>query len=478
MGMNMIKCADCSDEKPPESYPKRSGRETRRGICRNCLRARRRLKAAAVKAEAPPGSPAAAERDGGAQSIAQALYMDAALALGEQAASREREAGRGPQEGEAVDAAEAPRKRKGKRRRNRRKAAKPAAAAAHSAEDAVDASDGEQPATEAEQDEEERPRKKRKRRRKRGKAKKDTKALASGELAPPVEPEDGCRNSEGETGLAVAAEPDEEIALTHPEDEAGTDENESGAEAASPSKRKSKRKRKRGKKAKKLRTAAQERQAAEDNAARTEVFPEADGTNTDDDLRIEPISSIQRAGESEDGEETRPAKRKRPRKRRRQGKRAAESETEAPLEPKRPAFRPPNKRIVPFKGPFSYDSSILNDKGTGMIRLRGRRETGKRWHTEIEKDIAVRMVNEGAAGVIHPRLIHKLYTKSDFRLLILQRDNYVCRYCGQFGDTIDHVMPKSKGGLSTPMNCVCACSECNLLKADKLDFPLPDEWGE
>ena len=84
--------------------------------------------------------------------------------------------------------------------------------------------------------------------------------------------------------------------------------------------------------------------------------------------------------------------------------------------------------------------------------------------------MAVRMVEEGAAGIIHPGLIHKLYTKSDFRLLVLQRDDYICRYCGNFGDTIDHVMPKSKGGLSTPANCVCACADCNLKKADSLDY--------
>ncbi|NBC69827.1 HNH endonuclease [Paenibacillus sacheonensis] len=105
-----------------------------------------------------------------------------------------------------------------------------------------------------------------------------------------------------------------------------------------------------------------------------------------------------------------------------------------------------------------------------MIRLRGKRETGKRWSTEIPTEMAVRMVEEGAAGIIHPGLIHKLYTKTDFRLLVLQRDDYVCRYCGEFGDTIDHVLPKSKGGLSTPANCVCACADCNLKKADSLDY--------
>ncbi|SDT18024.1 HNH endonuclease [Paenibacillaceae bacterium GAS479] len=180
-----------------------------------------------------------------------------------------------------------------------------------------------------------------------------------------------------------------------------------------------------------------------------------------------PVASAeQHSREDMDGacnEETGPAKRKRKRRRRRKSRKVSlvgHSHT--------PGTRLPFKPIKPFKGLFTYDPSVLNDRGTGMIQLRGRRESGKRWHTEIERDIAIRMVQEGAAGILHPRLIHKLYTKSDFRLLILQRDNYICHYCGRFGDTIDHVFPKSKGGLSTPANCVCACSACNLKKADTL----------
>ncbi|WP_143044460.1 HNH endonuclease [Paenibacillus sp. CF384] len=138
------------------------------------------------------------------------------------------------------------------------------------------------------------------------------------------------------------------------------------------------------------------------------------------------------------------------------------------------AVRPPNRNINPIKGAFTYKTSLLNDRGRGHIRLRGHRETGKRWSTDIPTEMAVRMVEEGAAGIINPGLIHKLYTKTDFRLLVLQRDDYICKYCGRYGDTIDHVLPKSKGGLSSPANCVCACAACNLKKADKLDFVFDD----
>uniref|UniRef100_UPI0030168E15 HNH endonuclease n=1 Tax=Oceanobacillus massiliensis TaxID=1465765 RepID=UPI0030168E15 len=48
----------------------------------------------------------------------------------------------------------------------------------------------------------------------------------------------------------------------------------------------------------------------------------------------------------------------------------------------------------------------------------------------------------------------------------LERDHYICHYCGFHGETIDHKTPRSKGGLSTPMNCVCCCNQCNLNKAD------------
>ena len=52
---------------------------------------------------------------------------------------------------------------------------------------------------------------------------------------------------------------------------------------------------------------------------------------------------------------------------------------------------------------------------------------------------------------------------------ILRRDAYKCAYCGR-GDlplTIDHVIPKSKGGRDTWENLVCACTLCNNKKGDR-----------
>lgn len=58
---------------------------------------------------------------------------------------------------------------------------------------------------------------------------------------------------------------------------------------------------------------------------------------------------------------------------------------------------------------------------------------------------------------------------------IFKRDHYTCQYCGtQPGSeelTVDHVLPRSRGGGSNWENCVLACLECNKRKADR----LPDE---
>lgn len=59
---------------------------------------------------------------------------------------------------------------------------------------------------------------------------------------------------------------------------------------------------------------------------------------------------------------------------------------------------------------------------------------------------------------------------------ILERDEHVCQYCGPTGrkaTTVDHVIPKSRGGSSNPTNLVAACLECNQKKADR----TPTEAG-
>jgi len=53
---------------------------------------------------------------------------------------------------------------------------------------------------------------------------------------------------------------------------------------------------------------------------------------------------------------------------------------------------------------------------------------------------------------------------------VLMRDDYRCAYCGKQGAgemTVDHVVPKSRGGLSTWTNLVAACVTCNSRKRDR-----------
>jgi 5-methylcytosine-specific restriction endonuclease McrA len=51
---------------------------------------------------------------------------------------------------------------------------------------------------------------------------------------------------------------------------------------------------------------------------------------------------------------------------------------------------------------------------------------------------------------------------------VLRRDGRRCAYCGKRADTIDHVIPRSRGGTHSWENCVAACRVCNSRKADRL----------
>lgn len=57
---------------------------------------------------------------------------------------------------------------------------------------------------------------------------------------------------------------------------------------------------------------------------------------------------------------------------------------------------------------------------------------------------------------------------------IFKRDNHTCAYCGRFRDlTIDHIIPKSKGGKDSWDNLISSCFGCNSRKGDR----TPEQAG-
>jgi 5-methylcytosine-specific restriction endonuclease McrA len=57
------------------------------------------------------------------------------------------------------------------------------------------------------------------------------------------------------------------------------------------------------------------------------------------------------------------------------------------------------------------------------------------------------------------------------RRTVLTRDQHTCQYCGtQPGQkhlTLDHVIPRSRGGLNVWENVVTACAACNQRKGNR-----------
>ncbi|WP_223067326.1 HNH endonuclease [Paenibacillus caui] len=155
----------------------------------------------------------------------------------------------------------------------------------------------------------------------------------------------------------------------------------------------------------------------------------------------------------------------------------ADHKPNKPNKPKAAGAEP--KRSGSAKAPRPLDLEDLKPLRSGMIRMRGKSDKGRRWQQEIDPELAKLLVKEKAAVVVNRHTIRRLFTNREFRQFILQRDHYTCHYCGAYGDTIDHLLPRAKGGHTTPVNCVCACNLCNQTKADRdvddflLNLPHP-----
>ena len=59
------------------------------------------------------------------------------------------------------------------------------------------------------------------------------------------------------------------------------------------------------------------------------------------------------------------------------------------------------------------------------------------------------------------------------RKTVFLRDEHECQYCGRQAENLDHVVPKSQGGVHTWENVVAACRRCNSKKGGR----TPDQAG-
>ncbi|MEV4558846.1 HNH endonuclease [Kitasatospora sp. NPDC049285] len=99
----------------------------------------------------------------------------------------------------------------------------------------------------------------------------------------------------------------------------------------------------------------------------------------------------------------------------------------------------------------------------------------------VEQAHPLRVVRGTGVQVPVPRVIRlNRYVRVPFRQQapwsrrgVLARDQHRCAYCGRRGTTVDHLVPKSRGGADSWLNTVAACAEDNQRKADR----TPEQAG-
>ncbi len=110
---------------------------------------------------------------------------------------------------------------------------------------------------------------------------------------------------------------------------------------------------------------------------------------------------------------------------------------------------------------------------------------GRRFRSE-RHSVAVPSVVRLSHYVSVPRPRHR----APNRRSVFVRDAGACQYCGARAETVDHVVPRSRGGRHVWDNVVAACRRCNTKKRDRLpsesgmrlrrrpESPLPSAWVE
>ncbi len=132
-----------------------------------------------------------------------------------------------------------------------------------------------------------------------------------------------------------------------------------------------------------------------------------------------------------------------------------------------PGVVPPGSRVLLLNATFE-PLAVVTAKRAVVLMLSGKAEC---------VEAAVGMAFHSASLTLPAPSVMRLsrYVRVPYRRAVpmtrsgvLRRDGRRCAYCAKRADTIDHVVPRSRGGTHSWENCVAACKSCNSRKADRL----------
>jgi 5-methylcytosine-specific restriction endonuclease McrA len=119
----------------------------------------------------------------------------------------------------------------------------------------------------------------------------------------------------------------------------------------------------------------------------------------------------------------------------------------------------------------SYEPiNVCTVRRAAVLILKNRAEVLERgdWalHAEnvtLPRPVVIRLLT-------YVRIPRDAHRRKITRRAVFARDRWTCQYCGHERGhlTVDHVIPRSKGGLSTWDNIVTCCAPCNRRKGDRL----------
>ena len=107
-------------------------------------------------------------------------------------------------------------------------------------------------------------------------------------------------------------------------------------------------------------------------------------------------------------------------------------------------------------------AAVLLLKEKAEVLEHGALEAALRQRATLPRPVVIRLVTY----VRVPRDTHR---RKITRRAVFARDDWTCQYCGSRSNlTVDHVIPRSKGGGSSWDNIVASCAPCNRRKGDRL----------